>query len=75
MKRIPKSHFKPRAFEVLRAVAEQRSSIIITDHGVDSVRIEPCEPFVDSAGVLEGTIIRWDRPDEPVAVEDWEATR
>ncbi len=74
MKRIPKSQFKPHAFEYLRMVEEDEEPIIITSHGRDSVRLEPVAgDVVDSADTLSGTIIVWERPVDPVDEDAWEA--
>ena len=73
MKRISKSEFKPRAFEILRLVEQRGESIVITDHGIDAVRIEPSGGTGSrSVGALEGVIVHWDRPTEPVAEGDWD---
>lgn len=73
MRRIPKSEFKPRAFEFLRFVEEQGETLVVTDHGRDSVRIEPAvEMHRSAAGALEGSLLRYDSPEEPINQGDWE---
>lgn len=74
MKRVPKSQFKPRAFEYLRMVEEAEEPIVVTDHGRDSVRLEPVAgDDVDSSDALSGAIIAWERPVDPVDEDIWEA--
>ena len=47
--RVPKSRFKPRAFEYFRFVEQKRQEILITDHGRPVVSILP----VDEADEVE----------------------
>lgn len=74
--RVPKSRFKPRAFEYFRLVEQQRRQILVTDHGRPVARISPVdraeEPGLDE---LRGLVVKYLDPHEPVAVEDWEAAR
>ncbi|MFA7566343.1 MAG: type II toxin-antitoxin system prevent-host-death family antitoxin [Alkalispirochaeta sp.] len=73
MKRIPKSVFKPRAFEFLRQVEERGEALVITDHGREAVRIEPVLPNdTSAAGSLTGTIVAYDAPEEPAGTDDWD---
>ncbi len=76
MKRIPKSQFKPRAFEYLRMVQDEGEPLIITDHGRDAVRLEPvADSGANSADTLSGVIEAWERPLDPVDDGSWEAER
>mgnify|MGYP006299370561 FL=1 len=74
MKKVPKSAFKPKAFEYFRMVEEQGEPVIVTDHGRDAVRIEPILPHAGSSkDALKGSILRYEAPEEPVGEGDWEA--
>ena len=76
MKHIPKSVFKPRAFEYFRIVEERGEPLVITDHGRDAVRIEPVTDApadFNAGGSLEGTIRRYVDPEEPVDMDRWDA--
>lgn len=74
MKKVPKSVFKPKAFEYLRMVEEQGEPMIVTDHGRDAVKIEPILPQASSSkDVLKGSILRYEAPEEPVGEGEWEA--
>jgi hypothetical protein len=54
-------------------VEQRGESIVITDYGIDAVRIEPSgSTGSPSAVALEGVIVYWDRPTEPIAEDDWE---
>lgn len=71
---VSKSKFKPRALEYFRQVEQSREEIIITDHGKPVLKVIPFAG--DPEGDLEalrGTVLRYDDPTEPVALEDWEA--
>ena len=74
--RVPKSRFKPRAFEYFRLVEQKRQEILITDHGRPVVRISPVEGDDESElEALRGLVRKYVEPLEPVGVEDWEAAR
>ncbi len=73
LKKVSKSHFKARALAYLRWVAETGGSLVITDRGRPVARVVPYEPEVERAlQLLRGSVLRYDLPTEPVAVEDWE---
>ena len=71
---VPKSDFKPKAFEYLRR-AENGDRICITDHGrpvVDVIRhVGEGDAVLRE---LRGAVLRYERPAEPVDAE-WEADR
>ena len=74
--RVPKSRFKPRAFEYFRLVEQKRQEILITDHGRPVVRIAPVEEADESElDALRGLVVKYVDPFEPVGAEDWEAAR
>ena len=72
--RVPKSKFKPKAFEYLRR-AEAGERLCITDHGRPVADIVPHGSDDDEAlNALRGLVLRYEVPTEPVEVE-WEAGR
>jgi len=72
---VPKSKFKPKAFEYLRLVEEKNTEIIITDHGRPVAKIVPYSPDDDSTlRDLRGLVERYDRPTAPVET-DWDAVQ
>lgn len=74
--RVPKSRFKPRAFEYFRLVEQKRQEIVITDHGRPVARISPVTA-IDESGLeeLRGSVVKYLDPYEPVGAGDWEAAR
>ncbi|TVR85884.1 MAG: type II toxin-antitoxin system Phd/YefM family antitoxin [Spirochaetaceae bacterium] len=74
MKRVPKSEFKPKAFEYFRVVESDGEPIMVTDHGRDAVQISPAQQAGrgSAAGALEGAIMSYEQPEAPVAENDWE---
>jgi prevent-host-death family protein len=76
MKKLSKSSFKLRALDYFREVEATGQEIVITDRGRPVVRIVPFRPGVSRARKeLRGSVIRYDDPTEPVAVEEWESPR
>ena len=74
--KVPKSIFKPKAFEYFRLVEEKRQEILITDHGRPVVRISPVDEADEhELSALRGLVVKYVDPYEPVGSEDWEAAR
>jgi len=73
---ISKSQFKPKSLELFRAVEQTGEELIITDHGRPVLKIVPYEEDPEQwFRGLRNTVIRYDRPLEPVGEEDWEALK
>jgi prevent-host-death family protein len=73
---VSKSRFKPKALEYFRRVEETGEEIVITDKGRPVLKIVPYRgKAADPRAALRGTVLRYDRPTEPVGVEDWEALK
>lgn len=71
---LSKSKFKARALELLRRVERTGEEIILTDRGKPVVKIVPYS--LDSSQLLSElreTVVRYDDPEEPVGVDEWEA--
>ena len=74
--RVPKSRFKPRAFEYFRLVEQKRQEILVTDHGRPVARISPVDEADESeVDALRGLVVKYLDPLEPVSARDWEAAR
>ena len=74
--KVPKSSFKPKAFEYFRLVEETRQEILITDHGRAVARISPVDEADEhELSALRGLVVKYVDPYEPVGAEDWEASR
>lgn len=55
-------------------VEEQGELLVITDHGRDAVQIQPIRTDEHGAsGSLEGAILTYDAPDQPLDQGDWDA--
>ena len=71
---VSKSRFKAKALQYFRQVEETRKEMIVTDRGRPVVRIvpyteNPAAVFLE----LHASVLAYDRPCEPVGVEDWES--
>lgn len=73
---ISKSEFKSKALEYFRQIESSGESIIVTDHGKPALEVRPyrghSRPPLE---VLRGSVVRYDNPMEPVAVDDWDAAQ
>lgn len=71
---VSKSQFKARALEFFRQVETTGKSLIVTDRGQPKLEIRP---YRSSAGnpldVLRGSVLRYDRPTDPVGDDEWDA--
>ena len=73
METISKSKFKPRALEYFRAVQETGQPLTITEHGRPVLRIVPYKADAQATlAALRGSVLRYEHPTGPVAVDDWE---
>ena len=71
---ISKSKLKARALEYFREVERTGVELIITDRGRPVLKLVPYREEADSpASDLHETVLRYDDPTAPVAIEDWEA--
>ena len=75
-KRVSKSEFRARAFELLRRVESSGQSVILTDRGRPTLELRPYRADArDPLDILRGTLLRYDNSMDPVAEHDWEAAR
>lgn len=75
VRRISKSKFKARALQFFREVEKTGRELVITDHGRPAVKIVPYREPEAGLAELRDTVVRYDDPLEPVALEDWESLR
>ena len=74
LREISKSQFKARALEFFRAVEDTGESVIITDRGRATLELRRhTEEEASPLERLNGTLLYYDRPMDPVGEEDWEA--
>ncbi len=73
---VSKSSFKARALEYFRQIERTGRDLVITDRGKPVLTISPYTRDPAAAlKTLRGSVLRYDEPMEPVALEDWEALR
>lgn len=69
---VSKSQFKAKALEYFRQVEASGESVVITDHGQPKLEIRPFHPDArDPLDILRGSVLRYDRPTDAVAEDDW----
>ena len=74
--RVSKSRFKSRALEYFRTVQQSGKALIVTDRGRPVLKLVPYTPEAEHIlRALRGSVLRYERPTDPVATEDWEALR
>jgi antitoxin (DNA-binding transcriptional repressor) of toxin-antitoxin stability system len=74
MEQVSKTIFKAHALEILREIEKTGKPRIITDHGKPTLEIRKLrqqqQPPLDQ---LNGTVVKFIAPTEPVADDDWES--
>ena len=72
---ISKSTFKAQALEVMRGVEQSGEAVVITSHGKPTLVIKPYKGNADKTPLeqLEGSVLGFDNPTDPVGEDDWEA--
>ena len=75
-KTVSKSQFKPRALQFFREVEKTKQELVITDHGKPVLKIIPYRENPDEyLKALRNSVIKYDRPTQPVGEEDWESLK
>ena len=70
---ISKSEFKPHVLEYLRLVEKKKQPLIITHEGKPVVKILPYTyDWKKKLEALQGSVLKYENPSEPVGLEDWE---
>lgn len=71
--RVSKSRFKARALEYFRRLEVEDGELIITDHGKPVLKITRYqEEPADGLTQLKASVLKYDEPERPAAVDDWE---
>jgi len=74
--KVSKSQFKSRALELFRQVESSGERLIVTDRGAPALEVRRYVEHVRAPlEVLRGSVLRYDRPTDPVADEEWDALR
>jgi len=69
---VSKSQFKPRSLEYFRLIEESGETMIITDRGKPVLKVMPyTDNSEDRLKVLRNSVLQYDDPTQPVALEDW----
>lgn len=71
---LSKPQFKLRVLEYLHKVEKEKQCLIITSAGKPIVKIIPYLEK-DVLKSLHSTLIKYENPNEPVGLEDWEALK
>ncbi len=75
-KRVSKSVFKARALEFCREIESTGESLVLTDHGRPVLEVRPYEENgSDPLDTLRRSVVRYERPTDPVADDEWEIGR
>jgi antitoxin (DNA-binding transcriptional repressor) of toxin-antitoxin stability system len=73
---ISKSRFKAKALEYFRKIEQNGQAVIITDNGNPVLKIAPFEEKTQTVlHELRNSILRFDDPLDPVALDDWDALK
>ncbi len=77
LQHVSKSKFKAGALDYMRLVESSKKPLIITHFGKPVINITPhIEPQKKSnLYALRGTLLKYERPMDPVGLEDWEALK
>lgn len=71
---VSKSQFKPHSLEYFRHVERTGEELVITDRGRPVLKLVPysADP-AEARRVLRGSVLKYERPLDPVGIEDWES--
>jgi prevent-host-death family protein len=73
---VSKSEFKAKALEYFRQVEASGESLVVTNHGAPVLEVRPYRGIKrNPIDVLRGSVIRYDKPTQPIAADDWEAAQ
>lgn len=74
MDTVSKSRFKAKALDYFRQVEKTGKELVVTDRGKPVLKVVPYRGEAREAlRTLKGSVLKYDDPTEPVAVEDWES--
>ena len=75
-KKVSKSVFKARALEFCREVESSGESLILTDHGRPVLEVRPYEDKeLAPLDTLRHSVVKYERPTEPVVDDEWESLK
>ena len=72
---VTKTNFKPKAFEYLRKVEQQKATVQVTNHGRPVAEIVPYkQSSISALKSMRGLVKKYDSPTDPVG-EKWDAEK
>jgi PHD/YefM family antitoxin component YafN of YafNO toxin-antitoxin module len=72
-KQTSKSQFKAKALEYFRVVEATGEPVVITDHGRPVLEVRRYQTATeDPLARLEGSVVRFDRPFDPIDEDAWD---
>lgn len=76
VKHVSKSVFKAHALEIFRQVETSGEPVVVTDHGEPRLEVRRFHSHErQPLDILRGSVLRFERPTDPVAEDDWEAAQ
>ncbi len=73
---VSKSKFKAKALQFFRQIQETGQELIITDHSKPVLKIVPyTENPLDNLKALRGSVIKYEKPTDPVGEKEWSALK
>lgn len=73
---VSKTEFKAKALEYFRQIEASGESVIVTDHGKPALEVRPYRKNDrNPLDVLRGSVVRYDKPTEPIAESYWEVAQ
>ncbi len=73
---VSKSEFKAKALELFRQVEASGQSLVVTDHGKPTLEVRPYRSSErNPLEILRGSVVRYDNPTDPIAVDEWAAAQ
>lgn len=74
--KVSKSQVKSKALELLRHVESSGERLIVTDRGTPTLEGRRCAERAQAPlEILRGSVLRYDRPTDPVADDERDALR
>lgn len=70
---VSKSQFKANALEYSRQIEATGQPFVFTDYVQPTIEVRPFRATeISPLEALEGAVLRFDRPTDPVGDDDWE---
>lgn len=76
MSTVAVKEFKSKLSELLNQISESGEPVFITKHGKIVAKLMPCDEqsaWEEIADLMKGSVKKYDKPTEPVGLDDWES--